>query len=397
MRAQPRIAIIGGSLVGPYAELLLRRRGFIDVTTYEANPKPFSQSGGVMGVRYDTLDMLAEVGITRDSIVAIRDSRVFAFDVNGTDEPGMRNVSDFPGLVTSWDALNRQLARRANVQRGHTIRKVTTGASALSSGRYLLECSCGQTHEADHIIWADGRKSTGRDLLDQGRPLIYNGYVIWRGLVDVMGTMPHGFHRYYDTPGGRLFSLTEPVIQSGKSYFEFSHNLDADEWINLVGKSPTEHAYLLPTQVERRPAVRELIEARAVGLPHSFEEIIKHAEISGIPVNDVAFPRRAIHENEHGGVSLLVGDALIPVRLQVGAGLNQGLHQVHGFVDALATRDLSKIYNWEDDALGELGRWVELGRSRAHRTNLGWYMPVRPGRTAAPSADQWDTPDWVSA
>jgi 2-polyprenyl-6-methoxyphenol hydroxylase-like FAD-dependent oxidoreductase len=209
--------------------------------------------------------------------------------------------------------------------------------------------------------------------------------------------MPHGFHRYYDTAGGRLFSLTEPVRQSGRSYFEFSHNLPAADWERLTGDTPERRAYMLPGFSRRHPVVRQVINDHATGLPHAFQDVIGNAEISGIPVNDVDMPRRAIHENGRESMSVLFGDALVPVRLQVGAGLNQGLHQVHGFVEALATRDLANIYRWEDDALGELARWVELGRSRAHRINLGWYMPVRPGRTSAPPADQWATPEWVSA
>lgn len=395
MRAQPKIVIVGGSLVGPYAELLLRRRGFTDVTVYEANPKPFSQSGGVMGVRYDTLDLLAEVGITRDSITAISDSRVFSYDLKTSGDFDTRGVSDFPGLVTSWDALNSELARRSNAHRGHTITGVKT-----EGGRYVLSCSCPEgTHEADHVLWADGRKSTGRDLLDPDRKLSYNGYVIWRGLVDVPSsvTMPHGFHRYYDTRGGRLFSLTEPVRQSGRSYFEFSHNLGADVWERLTGERPEKRAYMLPSFVRRQPVVRQIINEHAEGLPHGFQDIVHNdAEISGIPVNDVDVPRRAVHENGRG-MSVLFGDALVPVRLQVGAGLNQGLKQVHGFVDALQAEDLGAVYKWEDDALGDLSRWVEQGRSRAHRINLGWYIPVRPGSTTAPAGDLWAKPDWVAA
>lgn len=391
---QPRIVIVGGSLVGPAAYLFLRAKGYRDITVLEANPRPFSQSGGVMGARQLTLDALSEVGVNLHNVQALTTPDVYAYDIdNGT--PELRGVSAFPGMVTSWDALHAALADRVDVTRGHTARQLIDDA-----GRTYVLCSCGTEHDADLIIWADGRKSTGRTLLDTNRPMTYNGYVIWRGLVDPPTPAPRGFHRNYDITGGRLFSLTEPVIQSGKSYFEFSHNLDAEDWIELTGARPEERAYLLPTWVRRHHGrVIDIIRQHAVGLPHNFAEIIEHAEISGIPVNDVPFPDRLLHHHTSGALSVLVGDAAIPVRLQVGAGLNQGIQQVYDFIQAWSavSHVPAELHTWEERHLAELAAWVELGRSRAHRNNLGWYIPVRKGRTAAPRQDQWTQPRWVTA
>jgi 2-polyprenyl-6-methoxyphenol hydroxylase-like FAD-dependent oxidoreductase len=387
---QPKIAIVGGSLVGPAAELFLRHHGLTNVTTYEANPRPHSQSGGVMGVRYNTLDLLAAIGIERDTVIALTDSDTYAFDVQPNGEPRPRSTSSFPGMVTSWDALHHQLARRVDVQHGHTIRDVHDDA-----GRQTLVCSCGNTHDADTVLWADGRKSTGRTLTDPDRPLTYNGYVVWRGLAESPTPTPKGFQRYYDIPGGRLFSITEPVIQSGKSYWEFSHNLPADEWRRIAGDAPEKHAFMLPKQVT--PAVRDVIRQHAQGLPPRFEEMAEHSEVSGIPVNDVPVPAHAMARRGRGW-QVLLGDALVPVRLQVGAGLNQGLHQAADFAEAVTSSTPSMaVACWDYAALSNLSRVVEMGRSRAHRNNLGWYLPVRPGKTTAPADDQWADPQWVTA
>lgn len=394
MRPQPKIAIVGGSLVGPAAELFLRREGFTDVTTYEALPHPHSQSGGVMGVRFTTLDLLDLVGITRAQIMALDDPDVYAFDVRpGGHGVDLRGKSRFPGQVTSWDALHAEEADRADVQYGHTIK-----ARRTEHGREVLTCSCGREHDADIVIWADGRKSLGRTLLDPARTLQYNGYVVWRGLAEPPTPTPHGFHRYYDIAGGRLFSITQPVIQSGLSYWEFSHNLPASEWMFLAGDAPERHAFMLPGWVKRHPEVRTTIAAHAEGLPHRLTDMIDHSEVSGIPVNDVPLPGRMIHHHSGGSMNVLMGDAIVPVRLQVGAGLNQGLHQAYDFARALtATSRDAALHTFETDALATLGRMVEQGRSRAHRNNLGWYVPVKPGITTAPEDDQWTEPKWVIA
>lgn len=390
---QPKIAIVGGSLVGPFAELSLRKNGFTDVTTLEANPHPHSQSGGVMGVRHNTLDLLARVGITRDSIVALNDSDVYAYDIqpNGA-EPMHRGTTHFPGLVTSWDALHHELTKRVDVHHGHRIKGFVTAA-----GRQVLACSCGTDHDADVVLWADGRKSLGRVLTDPDRPLSYNGYVVWRGLADPPNPTPRGFDRYYDVPNGRLFSVTEPVIQSGKSYWEFSHNLPADDWTSMAGGPPEKVAYLLPNSVTHD--TRAAIMNKAAGLPQRFVDMISTSEISGIPVNDVPMPRNALTYHRNGGWSALLGDAIVPVRLQVGAGLNQGLHQAADLAKAMTTHPgLGEALSlWDRTSLESLAKMVEQGRSRAHRNNLGWYMPVRPGKTTAPGEDMWAEPEWVTA
>src|SRR5262245_32318089 len=107
MNEQLEVAVIGGSLVGPATELMLRRAGFENVTTYEAMGAAVSQSGGVMGLRWSTLDALKALGVDPDAVRALRDARVFAWDVladGARIEP--RSVSEFPGLVSSWDALH---------------------------------------------------------------------------------------------------------------------------------------------------------------------------------------------------------------------------------------------------------------------------------------------------
>lgn len=390
MQPQPSIVIVGGSLVGPATELFLRNEGFTNVTTYEAMKTPHSQSGGVMGVRFGNLDLLAGVGINRRDVVALKDPDVHAFDVGPNGTYTTRGSSTFPGLVSSWDALHYELRTRVAVQYGHTIRGITD-----DGGLQYLVCSCGSTHTAHIVIWADGRKSTGRTLLDPDQPLEYNGYVVWRGLVDPPTPNPHGFHRYYDIPGGRLFSMTEPIMQSGKSYWEFSHNLDADTWTSLAHGRPEKHAFMLPHQVT--PAVHDVIRHHAAGMPHQFVDMVESSDISGIPVNDVPMPASAINKRGNG-YSIRLGDALVPVRLQVGAGLNHGLQQAADLAAALNNPDQAVALDcWDQATRSNLARVVEQGRARAHRINLGWYLPVRPGRTTAPGADQWDTPQWVTA
>lgn len=381
------VAIVGGSLVGPAAELFLRRRGLHHVATYETLPTARSQSGGVMGLRHDTIALLAELGVDIDAIEALDDRHVYAYDLTD-DGPVPRNASAFPGVVTSWDALHTQLRRLVDVRTQHRLTAVDE-----VDGRWRLRFAGRPDTFADVVVFADGRHSTGRRLLDPGRALRYTGYIVWRGLTAAPDPLPHGFERYYDIDHGRLFSLTAPLRQSGRCYWEFSHNLPAHVYTDIAGAGPTERAFLLPQHVTA--AARAVIAGAARHLPDRFTTLIRQSEVAGIPVNDTTMPTRAVFGGRASAV--LLGDALLPVRLQVGAGLNQGLHQAAELADALTTPHGAALPGWEHRTLERLAPWAELGRSRAHRNNLGAYEPVRPGRTAIPCDDQWSPPMWVNA
>lgn len=392
------IAVIGGSLVGPAAELFLRRAGFTDVTTYEAMPRAHSQSGGVMGLRLPTVALLESIGLDRDRIVALPDNAVNAYAVDA-GHVSDRGTSMFPGQVTSWDALYAALSQRVDVVHGHQLARLCT-----TDGRYGLGFANGSQREADVVLFADGRKSAGRVFLDPCRRLTYNGYIVWRGVVDTPTPEPQGFNRYFDIAGGRLFSLTGRLNGTGQSYWEFSHNLPEADYTRIAGgRGPTDHAYILPQQVG--PAARSIIAAAADGMPEMFLDLMANSSVSGIPVNDAPMPQQALWTSVAGGavpggvggVAALLGDALLPVRLQVGAGLNSGLHHAASFARSLATGSMDALYDWEASTLDRFAPWIELGRSRAHRNNLGWYIPVRPGFTAAPASDQWSEPTWVMA
>lgn len=394
------IAIVGGSLVGPLTYLMLRQAGFSNVDIYEAMPTPESRSGGVMGLRYPVIDVLESLGIDRRSIQALRDPNVYAYDIARGGVPVARGASDFPGIVTSWDALHERLASLVDgIKYRHRVTGITEvdGTAMLSIIYRRGGNSVNIEKPYDLVLFADGRKSTGRELLDPSRKLEYQDYVVWRGLSDPPRPVPSGFNRYYNIDGGKLFSVTEPIIQNGRSYWELSHNLDRETWVKIAGGQPEDRAYLLPKDVNQ--FTRDTVMGALRHYPKSFQALVDGAEISGIPVNDTRFPNRAAFPFGKAW-AVLLGDALIPVRLQVGAGLNQGLLEAQRLVANLSTRDDEYVWrDWEAATLDTMAKWAELGRARVGRTNLGKYIPVRPGRTAVPQPGltQWDEPIWVSA
>lgn len=386
MDKSAKIAIIGGSLVGPAAELFLRRAGFSNVATYEALSTAHSQSGGVMGLRKHVLDLLAAVGVKVDDLVALEDNHTYAFR-----EADQHQLTAFPGIVIGWQPLHDQLRQLVDV---HTRKRVT--AMTEVGSRWRLDFADGTSVDADLVVGADGRKPFTRTVLDPKRVLRYNGYVVWRGLATPPTPVPVGFERHYDLRHGRLFAITAPIVSTGRSYWELSHNLSAQDYERVAGGPPTDVAFMLPGKGDKA-ALREVVGRAAMHLPALYQQVIAESEIAGIPVNETDFPLHAAFQRAGGARAVLVGDALQAVRLQVGAGLNQGLLQVAELADALGTGADDALARWETSILDRLGPIVELGRSRAHRNNLGVYEPVRDGMTAAPADTTWSDPRWVTA
>jgi len=322
---------------------------------------------------------------------------VVSFDLNDDHTWRFRRHDVFPGDVTSWDALHRALADMTQIRYGWRVSGYDEDG---------LHFSNGETTHPDLVVFADGRKSVGRQILDPDRTTQYQGYMVWRGLVaPLKDVQVNGFHRYYDDKFGVLFSLTEPIIQSGQSYWEFSHNLAEGTFHRFAGKPPTERSFLLPNSIT--PAARHILDSFSeTHLPPAFAELVAEtSSVMGIPINDTATPTRNWWKvGDSYGV--LIGDALAAVRLQAGAGLNGGLqqaasliHWITGF-DGDLNNDLYALESWQEETFSSLLPWVELGKVRARRNHLGDYTPTRPGFTVpalAPSGDVWDSPEWIKA
>lgn len=390
-----KVVIVGGSLVGPATELMFRQAGFDDVTTYEASKTAHVQSGGVMGLRPESLGILQAAGVQTEKLVAIQARDVVSFDLNDDLTWRFRRHDMFPGDVTSWDALHNTLANLTpTIKYGWRVRAFDEAG---------LHFTNGETVHPDLVVFTDGRKSKGRELMDPSRVHEYQGYMVWRGLTrDDPGIEINGFHRYYDDKFGVLFSVTEPIIQSGQRYWEFSHNLAEGTFHRFAGKPPNDRAFLLPTAV--MPDARRVMTTFAkVHLPPKFSKLVAEtSSVMGIPINDTATPTQN-HWRVGDSYGVLIGDALAAVRLQAGAGLNGGLQQASELVGSLNYRNLvggteGALKAHQDWTLESYLPWIELGKVRARRTHLGTYTPTRPGWTVpalAPSGNVWDSPEWM--
>lgn len=363
------VAIVGGSLIGPLAELLLRSVGHTNVTTYEATPEARPQSGGVIGVRETGFDALAQAGVPLHEIVAYPAKDVITYNIDEKMITGLRDHTQYPGETTAWDIFHHAVSRRVDVQYGKRV----TGFDPDG----VLSFRDGTQAQHDLVIFADGRNSFGRKILDPARKLTYQGYLVWRGITEPVDGVV-GFTRYRNDTHGNLYSITEPIIQgvhTGLTDWTYYQNVPEKTFTDLVCKSPTDRVFMLPHHITP-PIHAFMCDYAQAYLPDPFVATVENTkEIMAVPINDLSTPSRAVWRRGHTR-AVLLGDALMTVRPHSGRGVNNGIDQLWSLVNHLCRHDdLDVALNqWQITIIPQLLEWVDLGRARAQRNGLG--IPV---------------------
>jgi hypothetical protein len=174
---QPRLAVVGGSLTGPALALLLVQAGFDRVAVYEATPAAATLGGGLISLEHSALDVLDRAGVDQHEYVKAGFETITQTSRRGGADETVRRV--YPGRFTTWTLLHRALTTHLPAGLIHYGRRVT--GLAATRGGLLLRFADGDSEPADLVVFADGRASVGRRLLDPGRRLHYAGYVAHRG------------------------------------------------------------------------------------------------------------------------------------------------------------------------------------------------------------------------
>jgi 2-polyprenyl-6-methoxyphenol hydroxylase-like FAD-dependent oxidoreductase len=332
-----RALIIGGSIAGLFAGLLLRRRG-IDVTVFERARSELSGRGAGIATHVEILQVLELLGLdTRALGVDVEARRMFGLDGRLVAEQRR------PQTMTSWDRLFSLLRTElpdACYRRGQEFVRATQDQRAVTA-----HFADGSVATGDLLVGADGLRSHVRTALLPDHPLHYAGYVAWRALASEQAFSP-ALH-------GDLFEVLAFCLPPGEQMLGYpvagvGNDLrPGHRRYNIVWYRPAEDAALdrlltdtaghrhdisIPPPLIPQDTIAELHEAADRVLAPQFREVMGFAERPFLqPIYDFEVPRMAL------GRTALIGDAAFVARPHVGAGVAKAAHDGLALADALAS------------------------------------------------------------
>jgi len=381
--SMPEVAVVGGSLGGLTAALLLRDAG-CRVTIYERSRTTLEARGAGIAVLDQTLRYPVErLGVDPETI-STRTASVRFLESDGSTAYAAQQ----PYRFSSWNTIYRVLHEAFPAQQ-YRLGRELAGFSCDGQG-VRLEFADGGECTTDLLVCADGIASLCRQrLLPEVAPM-YAGYVAWRGTVPeaelgaatyetlhdaiTYQVMPNSHILLYPIPG------PDGSVEPGQRLMNmvWYRNVPRDALPEfLTGRDGVSREVSLPPGQVRREQVGEMRTLAAEVLAPPIAEVVRSvAEPFVQAVFDIEVPRMAT------GRVCLIGDAAFAARPHAAAGtakaaedgwvLAEELTRADGVVDVALPR-------WERRqlALGAslLARTREIGDSSQF---TGHFRPGDP-------------------
>ena len=332
-----RALIIGGSLGGLFAGLLLRQAGW-QVTVFERSTGDLASRGVGIGTHVEMFDIMRRLGITVDESIGVSFSSRFCLAHDGAVIARL----PFDKILTSWTLLYRALRRhlpdacyRAGMQLAD-IGQHPGGVSAIFAD--------GTRVEGELLIGADGLYSTVRACAFPAAPApIYAGYVGWRGVIEELAVPPAARGELFESyafflpPRELVLSYLQPGADDDLSpgrrrmNWLWYHPVNAAALRDMCTDAAGRHHAAIPPPLIRPQVIAAFrADARAL-LPPQFIALTETTSMPFFqPIFDLESPRMVA-----GRVALL-GDAAFVARPHVGAGVTKAALNAAWLVDALA-------------------------------------------------------------
>jgi 2-polyprenyl-6-methoxyphenol hydroxylase-like FAD-dependent oxidoreductase len=370
MAGKRRAVIVGGSMSGLLAGIMLSRRGW-NVDIYERVANELAGRGAGIVAQGELIARLKALGLdTRDLGVAMSKRRIL-------DRDGRTTLTlECPQVLTAWERVYRVL--RDAFAPGRYHRGTGLRAFEQSGTGVAAHFSDGGMVEADVLIGADGLRSTVRQQCAPDVAPLYAGYVAWRALLGE-SAIPREIHRelFMDMtfclpPGEQC--LGYPVagpdneLREGQRRYNVVWYRPADETTELptllTDKTGVTHSISIPPPLIRAEPIAAMRAAAERLLAPQFRKIVALIEEPILqPIYDLESPQLAF------GRVTFIGDAAFVARPHVAAGVSKAADDAAALTAALDDEDVdAALRRFEAARLPENRKIIERAR------HLGAYL-----------------------
>ncbi len=394
MPGWPKVAVVGGSLGGVTAGLVLRDLG-CDAHVFERSRSVLEERGAGIAVLDATVRYLVEHGIADLSRICTSTHWLRYLHPDGSVQHEGRR----PYRFTSWNSIYRILIGCLGDERYHLASELVRFDPQADSIR--TEFADGSSSTWDMLVGADGIGSTVRQQLIPEVVPRYAGYVAWRGTVAESLLSPLTRRALDDAITYQLLLnshiLVYPIpskqgtVEAGNRLINFvwyRNVAAADLQALMTDREGQLRTVSLPPGAVQERYVEEIREYAAARMAPPIADVVAGTEkpfvqvIFDLEVFAMAFGR-----------ACLMGDAAFAARPHAAAGTAKAAANAWALAEALegARGDVeTALLKWEPEQL-TLGRnLVERARRIGNRSqfegnwepgdpslNFGLYEPGR--------------------
>jgi 2-polyprenyl-6-methoxyphenol hydroxylase-like FAD-dependent oxidoreductase len=389
-----RALVIGGSMSGLFAAILLRRAGW-DAEVYERVDVGLIGRGAGIVTHEEMRAVLRAAGCDPSKDLGVDITMRRTLDRSGA----VAGEFGCAQTLTSWDRVFRMLREQFPDDRYHIGKELSRVEQR--GERIVAHFTDGSSAEGDLMVGADGFRSNVRgEVLPAVKPL-YAGYIAWRGLVDEDVIPPPVHADIFDAmvfglPPNEQF-ISYPVagrnndLRPGHRRCNFVWYRPANEATELrrllTDANGTFHALGIPPPLVRAEVIASLREDSRALLAPQLDAVVKLTPQPFLqPIFDVETSRMAV------GRVAIIGDAAFLARPHVAAGVTKAAEDAMALANALRAHDdvAAALVAFERERIPANMRIMQRGRE------LGGYLqPHLLSPAALAAAERHHTPQAI--
>lgn len=366
-----RATIVGGSLTGLAAGILLRKIGW-EADIFERSPRSLSDRGAGIVMQQETLELLRLCGAMRDDDVGVMLTYRKYLNADGSVASSER----MPQLMTSWGLLYSWFARSFPTEKyhlGHEFESVRQGHSSVTA-----HFKGGAETKADLLVAADGFRSSIRNLLLPEIQPEYAGYVAWRGVVpeselssEILAVFDDNF-TFFRMAESHILCYLIPsetgdtgVGQRRLNWVWYWNLPEAELDPLLTDADGVRRVYAIPPGALHPEQERKQREIAERMLPPAFKELLRATREPFVQaIMDMACPQLVFSR------TILMGDASFVIRPHTAASTSKGIANAFALVGELAGKqELSEaLEQWQRSELNRGRQLMSYGQGLGGRS-----------------------------